>query len=408
MFRHAWKPVALLALVFGSAVSGFAQPLCFEGTQTSGSLYRICTPPPEKYNRVLLVYAHGFQDATDPVQIPENQLRFGEVYLPDLVTSLGFGFATNSYSKTGLAVVQGVNDLLDLVSVYEQVVGRPDKVYLAGISEGGLIITLLIERHPERFAGGLVACGPIGDFRAQIQYIGDARATFEYYFPGLIPGNPLHPDDDLINVWYGPEGYFNSIVAPVLMHPAHAAALNEWAAVAHLPFDPDDRAATLLSSAEYLLSYNVVNLNDAAETLGGFPFDNTYTWYTGASHPWALNAAVPRVRADQNALDEMRLHYTTSGVLKRPLMTLHTTLDPLVPYWHEPIYTLKNWDSQSYGTHRLSLPVKRYGHCNFTLQEVLGAFALLLSYNGDLHLLVDALDNNAIRADGRVSPAAHR
>ncbi len=393
MIRQVRKPFVWLILLLGFAANGWAQPPGYEGTQASGSLYRIATPPPEKYNRVLLIYAHGFQDATDPVQIPENQMRFGDVYLPDLATSLGFGFATCSYSKTGLAVVQGVNDILDLVSIYEDVVGRPEKVYLAGISEGGLITALLIERHPEVFAGGLAACGIVGDFRAQIQYIGDARATFEYYFPGLIPGDPLHPADDLIHNWYGPDGFFATVVAPALTDPAHADAFHEWAAVAHLRFDPDDREATLLTSAELLLSYNIVNLNDSAETLGGFPYDNTFTWYTGASDPWALNAGVPRVRADQIALDTMRNQYTTTGSLQRPLMTLHTTLDQLVPYPHETLYTLKNLKSHSYGTQRLNLPVERYGHCNFTLPEVLGMFAVLLSYNGDLHLLLDGLGN---------------
>lgn len=52
----------------------------------------------------LVIWAHGFQDAGTPVQIPEDQLQFGNVYLPDLITRLGFAFATNSYRKTEQSV----------------------------------------------------------------------------------------------------------------------------------------------------------------------------------------------------------------------------------------------------------------------------------------------------------------
>ncbi len=392
----------ILAVTVVWTASASAQSTCVEGVQSSGSLYRICTPPAQKYNGVLLIYAHGFQEATQPVQIPEDQLGFGSVYLPDLATSLGFGFATNSYSKTGLAVLQGMADILDLVSIYEDTVGKPDKVYLIGISEGGLIVTLLVEQYPNVFVGGLSACGLVGNFREQIKYLGDARATFEYYFPQLIPGDPLHPDPDLIAAWNGPSGYFETIVQPELMAPENAAKFREWVRVARLPVDPADREATMLSSARFVLSYNVINLNDAADVLGGFPYENRLTWYTGASNPLALNAAVPRVSADPSALAEMR-RYNTSGNLDRPLMTMHTELDPLVPYWHEPLYTLKNLPSQSYGRHRLNLPVNRYGHCNFTLPEAMGMFATLLAYNGDLPLLIDGLDGLKARGASPIS-----
>jgi hypothetical protein len=55
---------------------------------------------------------------------------------------------------------------------------------------------------------------------------------------------------------------------------------------------------------------------------------------------------------------------------------LHTLADPVVPYWHEPLYSWKVLLSGSLLRH-ISIPVPRYGHCNFTPQELLGTFALL-------------------------------
>jgi hypothetical protein len=170
-------------------------------------------PDDGTYNGKLVIWAHGFQDATDPVGIPEDQLSFGGVSIPGIITGLGYGFATNSYSKTGLAVRQGYDDILDLIEIYAEEIGEPEKVFLTGASEGGLITTLLIESEPGLFDAGLAACGPVGDFPYQIKYFDDARATFQYFFPRLIPGDPFNPPDELIANW---EDFYESKVKPVV------------------------------------------------------------------------------------------------------------------------------------------------------------------------------------------------
>lgn len=59
-----------------------------------------------------------------------------------------------------------------------------------------------------------------------------------------------------------------------------------------------------------------------------------------------------------------------------PLVTIHTVGDELVPFWHELIYADK---ATVTGKGKLTqIPVFRYGHCNFTVQEMLSAFGLLV------------------------------
>src|SRR4030095_14603160 len=156
------RALVLLALL---SCAGSAIATCDpDGVQETGSIYRICMPE-SFYNGRLVIWAHGFQDAGTPVSIPEDQLCFADICLPDVLTSLGFAFATNSYSKTGLAVRQGMDDIRDLVNIFTAQKGAPERVYLTGASEGGIITTLLAEQHPEIFDAGTAACGPIGDFR---------------------------------------------------------------------------------------------------------------------------------------------------------------------------------------------------------------------------------------------------
>ena len=66
---------------------------------------------------------------------------------------MGYAFAVTSYSKTGLAVVQGVADVVDLVDIFKKRCAIPRNVYLVGVSQGGLVCTLALEQHPEVFGG---------------------------------------------------------------------------------------------------------------------------------------------------------------------------------------------------------------------------------------------------------------
>ena len=109
---------------------------------------------------------------------------------PDAANSLGYAFATTSYSVNGLAIKQGLPDLVDLVNIFRTQHPTLKRVVLVGVSEGGLITTLATEQYPTVFNGGVAACGPIGDFRGQINYVGDFRVVFDYFFPGLDPRQP--------------------------------------------------------------------------------------------------------------------------------------------------------------------------------------------------------------------------
>jgi len=358
------------------------------GTQT-GSIFRIYMPPPGiQYNGRFIIWAHGFQDAGTEVEIPEGQLCFDGVCIPDILVGLGFGFATTSYRQTGLAVKEGMEDILDLVEkLTTDYVGSCDiqdldRVYIIGASEGGLITTLLAEQNPEdifKFNGGYALCGPVGDFPFQINYLGDARVTFEYYFPDKIPGYGIFNDNDVMPLNW--DVYFATTILQLFAdHPLKA---KQWFKVAKLPYDPENYLDTVLNSASDVLRYSVVNLLNAIDVLGGQPFDNRWKWYSGSYNDFKLNLKVQRFRANASAVTEMKTYYNTSGELKTPLITMHTKRDQQVPYWHEIFYNLKTIKKGSFLTDHFNIPIHRYGHCNFTLEEALGGFALMLLYAGD-------------------------
>jgi hypothetical protein len=157
--------------------------------------------------------------------------------------------------------------------------------------------------------------------------------------------------------------------------------------VANLPFDPNDKYTSLETTVKDVLRYAVVNSRDAALTLGGFPFENRRTWYRGSNNDFLLNLSVPRRSADPAAVAEMKSSYNTTGQLSIPLVTLHTLRDQQVPYFHEFLYNLKTLFQGSFLTEHVNIPINRFGHCNFTPDEALLGFGLMLLYAGEMDTL---------------------
>ncbi len=375
LFVAALSMCTLAALAPEPAPAGLSDLLaadCREGRHSLGgqAVYRICVP--RWWNGDLVVYAHGYVSPFRPVAIPEEQLNFGDRSIEDLFTRLGYAFAVTSYAHNGLAIAQGIADVVDLVSVFEGLEGDPGRVYVVGLSEGGAVATLAVERHPETFDGGLATCGPIGSFLAQLAYQGNFRVLFDYFFPGILPPSPIAVPQYVIDNWPAYEAAVRAVVTDPNRYPQRVQLFR----VAGVPVDVND-AQAVSDTAALLLWFNVVGANDTVLRLGGQPFDNTMVWYQGSDDDGRLNALVERFAADPVALQTVAAAYETSGNLGRSLTTLHTTRDPLVPYGHEVLYTGKTAQLGTSDRHR-NLPVERFGHCAFTEAEAIYAFGVLV------------------------------
>src|SRR4030042_3364969 len=105
-------------------------PGCEYGVPDGAEVLTCVPPSPIQWNRDLVVFAHGYVAPTvDPPQIPWDQLELPDgTSIPGIVMSLGFGFATTSYSDDGLVVLDpdnpgrlptAVQDLVDLVNTFQ-------------------------------------------------------------------------------------------------------------------------------------------------------------------------------------------------------------------------------------------------------------------------------------------------
>ena len=338
---------------------------CTDGT-AGASLTRVCFPG--DWNGSLVLYAHGYVQPDAPLAVPENLIDGTPI--EDLINALGYAYAATSYRANGLVADVAVEDMALLEDEVRHTV-RPDpvRVYIAGFSEGGLVAALAAERQPERYTGALAGCAPIGDFVRQIDYFNDVRVLFDYFFPGVIPGSPIDPPASVRAAWE--TTYAPAVVAALTGDPA--AAL-ELAAVGGVPFEDLD-PATLAQSVAGILWYNVLGTADAQDRLGGQPYENQDRVYQGSADDAALNQGVARFSANPAARAVLG-RFETTGDPGVPISILHTTADPIVPFFHQPLYADKVAASGASALLDRS-DIDRAGHCAFTATEVLAAFGAL-------------------------------
>lgn len=230
---------------------------------------------------------------------------------------------------------------------------------------------LAAERHPDVFDGVLSACGPVGSLRSQLDYFVDFRVVFDYLFPNAIPGTAVSVPPDVMANWE--QRYAPAVVLALLANPA---AARELVRITGAPVEREDDVIAIAFTAISILSYNVVGTANAHQRLGGQPFDNSSKVYAGSSDDAALNAGVARYTADPAALAAMT-EFETSGNLSVPVVTLHTTGDPVVPFQQQALYAAKVAASGA-TDHLTQVPIERYGHCKFEASELLNAFSNLI------------------------------
>ena len=345
-------------------------PGCESG-ELDGQLILTCLP--ENFNGTLIVYAHGYVYPQEELALPIEEIGPENLSVIAQLVGSGFGFATTSYSVNGYAIEEAEADLIALVEHFKACVASPesvDKVVLVGASEGGLVTTMMLEKRPDVFDGGLAMCGPISGMPYQLSYIGDFRVVFDYFFPDVFGFGMSDVEfaEDACDVWESE--YLPAVWEAMQSHPLKSLQLFNITGAAFDLFDVTSFGVT----AETVLKYTVCGISDLTIKAGGMPYDNRRTWYDAS---WLLNRKVERVSGDEVALAYVASHYQTTGNLTVPLVTLHNLSDPAVPYRHEEIY--KQLVQQKGCSHNLTVwPVFGYGHCAFKPWQVLGALGVLL------------------------------
>ena len=365
-----------------------------------GSLYALYIP--QNWNGEAVYYAHGIR-APEPFAgiTLDDQDNFFQVR--DALGALGYAFAYSSFSENGLAVKDGAQRTHQLRGLLaSELQQQPRRSYLAGYSLGALVALDLAERFPNQYDGALTMCGMVGGTPRELQYVGDVRALFDAYYPGVLPGNVISVPSTPMSI---PDLQARVIAAitPTAANPRATLGLYAIASTAQTPLayapigslgDPSSVAfQSLVGSLVTALYYQLLGTPDVVDRVHGHsPYENRNTVYTmgtpavptSALTPLissmiaASNASVTRYDMTPDAQNYLGTYYTPTGNLRIPVVSVHNMWDPLVPFFHEP--TLADAVTATGSNNLLQRAVPNYGHCNFPTPLVVSSFQTLTGW----------------------------
>jgi pimeloyl-ACP methyl ester carboxylesterase len=346
--------LVLLALLAGGVA---AQSTKTTFGEIAGAEYRIDVP--EKWNRELIVYFHGYSIG----DMRYNRER--PLYEPlARLVARGYAVAQSGYSRSGWAVEQATADSERLRRFFIKQHGTPTRTFAVGMSMGGLLTAHAVETQPKIYAGGLSLCGALAPADTLTQHAFALRAAFDAYFPDLL--GPLVP----VPADYMPDQHAEERVAVALRsNPKAAAALRSLQ-----PGSTDENLPGVIAFVTYIVK-------ELQQRSGGNPFDNRDQAYVGTGDDEALNARVKRYAGDAKAARYLVRWITPSGKLERPLLALHTLADPLVPISVPNDYAARARTAGS-SERFVQQWVAREGHCTMSADEVAGAFDDLVTWLG--------------------------
>ena len=372
-----------------------------EGETGPGSLYALYIPA--DWNGKAVYYAHGIRppEPYAPISLDDQDNFFA---VRDEIGRLGYAFAYSSFSENGLAVKDGAQRTHQLRGLLtSELHGAPRENYLVGYSLGALIAMELGEKFPREYDGVLAMCGMVGGTPLELQYVGDVRALFDYYYPGALPGNVISVPTPPMTI---PELQSRVIAAitPTAANPRAALGLFAIASTAQTPLayapignlgDPSSPAfQTLVGSLVTALYYQLLGTPDVVDrTHGHSPYDNrtvTYSMGTLAVPNAALapiigamiagsNVGVARYDMPSDARNYLDHNYVPTGNLQIPVLSVHNSWDPLVPFFHEPALAGAA-GAAGRADNLVQRGVANYGHCNFPTPLVVSSFQTLVDW----------------------------
>ncbi len=351
-----------------------------------------------------LVYAHGYSTPGTPVAVSDGptgastgggMMRFAY--------EDGVAVGHSAYDKDGLGVETGTRNTKRLRDFLVKLGAK--RVYAAGDSMGGGIVVTLLETYPGAFAGGLARCGVVDSWTTLLGQLYDMRAAYNFLTAGTpyaLPGEQDVRRSALsttppAGVTMDAKTYgwtqLTRIATPVLAlfdaakkapQGREARIVRQVAAIGGFDVDPGSIAFPLVTAA--------LGADDMAATAGGVPFGNVGKVYAGdtmtAAEAAALNRGIQRVAASPAATAYLTRWHEASGRIADPIVTMHNSIDSLVPYAQETMFAeavRKAGNARllaSYAVPPLRAPlpvggVEAYTHCGFTPAQTKAAWSAL-------------------------------
>jgi dienelactone hydrolase len=390
------------ALATGPATTGPAVT-AYSGSLPNGATW--LAEIPANWNGTLLLYSHGYLPTF--AGAPNVARNAPDPQTGAALLAAGYGLTGSSYAAAGWALNTAPRDQLDTLAATVDAVGRrPHRVLAFGTSMGGLVTAKLAEDGRGRIHGALATCGIVAGGAA----LGNYQLDGEFAIARLLaPGQNFKLAGYAnLNEAFATTSALMAAVTQAQTTPAGRARVALAAALYHDPAwlpnqpppPPGDPDAVQLGQYQWLLQtlqFTTAARFDIETAMGGNP-----AWNKGVDYERLLDRSADRgtvralyraagldlradldrltrdadITADRPAVGRIFATSVPFGLLRMPVLTVHTTADQLVPVQQESAY--RNAVERAGRSDLLRQAyVARPGHCNFTPAELVAAVRAL-------------------------------
>ncbi len=304
---------------------------CYAGEDDRGAFYWIAIP--EKWNKVLVVHAHGGPELgpSRPERTEQDLKRWS------VVVNAGYAWVGSTYRRGGYGVSMAAHDTERARQIFVHQFGQPRRTILHGQSYGGGGASKAIELFATSQNGKapydavLLTSAVLGGGAVAYNFRLDLRVIYQY-----LCGNHPRPDEAQYPLWKGlPKGVALSraelarrvdectgVLKPVEQRTVvQQQHLSDILNVVRIP---ESSLVGHLNWATWLFEDVVQKRLD-----GRNPFGNDDVVYSGSHDDAALNKGVLRYREDPAAVAQISTDSAPGGNIPVPTLSLHAVNDPI-------------------------------------------------------------------------------
>lgn len=324
------KATAFAPVACPAAIATFAD--CLSARDGQGAW--LLAAMPRTWNQRLVVHAHGGPRMGEPQagDSAEDLERFA------VMVHSGYAWIGSTYRRGGYGVRMAAASVDESRRLFWAKWGRPERTLLHGQSWGGNVAAKTAELYAldadgrANYDGVLVTNGVLYGGTRAYGFRADLRAIWQFYCHNH-PG----PDETAYPLWQGlPAG--SRMNREELRRRVQDCTGLDSETAARTPEQAarlrDILAVSGVAERELLghLAWGTFHFRDLVQKrLGGRnPFDNTRTRYRRSRDDRTLNAGIERFAADPQALAELAYDADLSGLIVRPILTVHALHDPVV------------------------------------------------------------------------------
>lgn len=361
---------------------------------------------PANWNGETVLFGQGYATPGSMPGVPADPIAkdpggglFKHLYAEGIASGIA------AFDKSGVATESGAKNAIRLRTLAMKL--GATRFYAVGGSMGGSIVMSLIELYPRDFSGAVSMCGVAQGWLPLVQQLADMRGAYNvltegtpYALPGgkdvTRSGLPVTPPaGDTTSGDAFREGQKLKVLTPLFAlflaakaNPEghEAKIIRQIAAVGGFAPDPSALGAPLYSA--------LLGMDDIVATMGGLPIGNTATIYDppemNAAEKTEFNRRMQRYTANPKAITYARQWHEATGRFRVPLVTVHQTIDALVPFSQsEGLGRIVARAGNSARLVQYAVPPTRmplpgglegYTHCGFTPEQNIAAFEAMRNW----------------------------